>query len=107
MSAFYRRDQILVTPITKAAGTGAITRGAAYYEKVMIEEETNMISGGSGRDVQSDIYIFASPKTTIKKGDIIQVTKKFGKTITGDPERIVLQTSPYGSRTQSHMEIYA
>jgi hypothetical protein len=107
MAGMYTRDKIKVIPITKAMGTGAITRGTSFNVKVMIEEETNMISGGAGRPVQSDIYMFVPPGTAIKKGDMIQVIEKFGKVIAGEPERTVLQVSPYGSYVESHMEVYA
>lgn len=107
MSGMYTRDKIKVIPVTKAQGTGAITRGTSFNVKVMAEEETNIISGGAGRPVQSDIYIFAPPQTAIKKGDIIQIIEKFGQVVTDEPERTVLQASPYGSLSESHMEVYA
>jgi len=106
MSGLYTRDKIKVTPVTKAPGTGALTRGLAFFVKVMVEDETNMLSGGDGRPVQSDLYIFTPPKTAIKKGDIIQITERFGEVVT-EPERTVIQVSGYGSMTESHKEVYA
>ncbi len=103
----YARAKIRITPVTKQDGTGAITRGTPFDVRVMVEEETNIISSGAGRDIKSDIYIFAPPKTAIKKGDIIQVIEKFGATVEGEPERTVIQVSPYGSFKESHRDVYA
>ena len=106
MSGFYGRDKITIIPITKAAGTGALTRGVSFDVKVMIEDETNMISGGNGRQVISDVYIFVPPKTAIKKGDIIKVIERFSKTVV-EPERTVIQASAFGDSLESHIEVYA
>ncbi len=107
MSGMYTRDKIRITPVTKQEGTGAITEGTPFDVAVMVEEETNIISGGNGRDIKSDIYIFAPPKTAIKKGDIIQVIEKFGEIVEDEPERTVIQVSPYGSLKESHRDVYA
>lgn len=106
MSGLYTRDKMKITPITKAAGTGELTKGVSFTVKVMVEDETNIISGGSGRDVQSDVYIFAPPKTAVKKGDIIQITERFGEAVT-EPERTVVKVASYGSFSESHKEVYA
>ena len=106
MSGFYARDKVKITPITKDVGTGDETRGTAVFLKCMVENESNLISGGSGNPIRSDVYIFMPPKTSIKKGDIIQVTEQFGELVT-EPERKVIQVSPYGSYKESHREVYA
>ncbi len=106
MSGFYARDKVKITPITKTPGTGDLIKGVSFDIKVMAEDETNMVSGGSGRPVQSDIYFFMPPGTAVKIGDLVQVIERFGKVVT-EKEKIVLQVSPYGSFTESHREVYA
>lgn len=106
MSGFYGRDKVRITPITKTPGTGEITKGVPFNKKCMVENESNTLSGGSGRPVQSDVYIFMPPKTPIKKGDIVQVVEQFGETVI-EPERTVIKTSPYGGFSKSHIEVYA
>lgn len=106
MSGYYSRDKVKITPITKDPGTGAITRGTAFNIKCMVENETKMVSGGSGRPVQSNVYVFMPPETSIKKGDIIQVVEQFGEIVT-EPERTVIQASKTGGFSQTHKEVYA
>ncbi len=106
MSGFYTRDKVLITPITKAPGTGAITPGTPVEVSVMAEDETQTITGGNGRPVESNIYFFMPSGTVVKIGDYVQVIERFGKTVT-EKERIVLQVSPYGDLSESHREVYA
>ena len=106
MSGYYTRDLVRITPVTKDSGTGAITTGTPVSVKCMVENTTSMVSGGSGRPVASEVYIFMPPETVIKKGDIIQVIEQFGALVT-EPERTVIQASLYGGFRQSHQEVYA
>lgn len=106
MSSFYTRDKIKIIPITKTPGTGELKKGKSFTVKVMVEDETTMISGGSGRGVQSDLYIFAPAKTVIKKGDIIQVVERFGASV-DEPERTVIKVATEGSFRESHKDVFA